>query len=153
MPLNFLIRQYQAADCATLSNLFYETVHTVNAKDYTNEQLFVWASDIHRLQRRQNDLSTQKTLIAEANGEIVGFGSIDNSGYLDLLFTHKDFQGQGIATALCDRLEKGFCVLTTYASVTAKPFFEHRGYTIVKEREVERCGVKLKNFEMIKRTL
>ena len=31
-------------DCKHLSELFYQTVNTVNAKDYTNEQLDVWAT-------------------------------------------------------------------------------------------------------------
>ena len=73
---------------------------------------------------------------------------MDKSGCLDLLYVHKDFQRQGIATALCDELEKGFTVIKTYASVTAKPFFEKRGYKTIKEQEVERLGIKLKNFEM-----
>ena len=40
--------------------------------------------------------------------------------------------------------------IKTYASITAKPFFESRGYAVVKEQEVERSGVKLKNYEMLK---
>ena len=85
------------------------------------------------------------------SGVIVGFGSIDKSGCLDLLFVHKDYQKQGIATALCNELEKGFPVIYTFASVTAKPFFESRGYVVVKEQEAERSGIRLKNFEMKKK--
>lgn len=33
------IRTYQQSDCKVLTELFYNTVHTVNAKDYTEEQL------------------------------------------------------------------------------------------------------------------
>ena len=72
-------------------------------------------------------------------------------GYLDLLFVHKDYQKQGISTALCNELEKGFSVINTFASITAKPFFENRGYSVVKAQEIERFGVKLKNFEMQKK--
>lgn len=46
------------------------------------------------------------TLVAVEDGCAVGFGDIDsNTGYLDRLYVHKDHQGMGIATALCDRLE------------------------------------------------
>lgn len=38
------IRKYLESDCKILSELFYNTVHTVNAKDYTKEQLDVWAT-------------------------------------------------------------------------------------------------------------
>ena len=74
------------------------------------------------------------------------------SGCLDLLFTHKDYQRQGIATALCNELEKGFSVINTFASVTAKAFFEKRGYAVIKSQQVERFGIKLKNFIMQKKT-
>lgn len=36
-----IIRKYQPSDCKELADLFYNTVHTVNAKDYTKEQLNV----------------------------------------------------------------------------------------------------------------
>lgn len=145
-----LIRQYKNEDCDTVSKLFYETVHSVNAKDYTAEQLSVWANNADSLKIRRDYLLKQFTLIAEIYGEIVGFGSIDKLGYLDLLFVHKDYQKQGIATALCNELEKGFSFINTFASITAKPFFESRGYVVVNEWEAERFGVKLKNFEMQK---
>ena len=146
-----IIRQYKNEDCNIVSKLFYETVHSVNAKDYTAEQLSVWANNADSLKSRSNDLLNQRTLIAEMNGVIVGFGSIDKSGYLDLLFVHKDYQKQGIAIALCNELEKDFAVIKTYASITAKQFFENRGYSVVKAQEVERSGVKLINYEMQKK--
>jgi len=144
------IRNYKDTDCNSISKLFYETVHNVNVRDYTDTQLTAWANSPDSLKLRRKDLVKQYTLIAEINGIIVGFGSIDNLGCLDLLFVHKDYQGKGIATALCNELEKGFTVVKTYASITAKPFFEKRGYVVNKEHEVERLGVKLKNYEMEK---
>lgn len=58
------------------------------------------------------------------NGIIVGFGDIDNTGYLDRLYVHKDYQNQGIAKAMCDKLEQhnAYNEITTHASITAKPF-------------------------------
>lgn len=145
-----IIRTYKDEDLNAISKLFFETVHTVNAKDYTKTQLFAWANCEDSLKKRFKDLREQNTLIAQLGADIIGFGSIDKSGYLDLLFVHKDFQGQGVATMLCNLLEKDFRTIKTYASVTAKPFFERRGYTVVSMRKTERSGVKLKSFEMVK---
>lgn len=39
-----VIREYQSLDCEVLAEFFYNTVHTVNVKDYTKEQLDVWAT-------------------------------------------------------------------------------------------------------------
>ncbi len=149
--INMEIRDYKVKDCDTVSKLFFETVHSINAKDYTDEQLFAWASSAEDFKsRRCRDLLEQRTVVAVIGEKIVGFASIDKSGELDLLFVDKDHQRQGIATALCDEVEKGFSVLTTYASITAKQFFEKRDYIVIKEQEVERFGVKLKNFKMKK---
>lgn len=38
------LRPYTLEDCEEISILFYETVHTVNAKDYSRQQLDVWAT-------------------------------------------------------------------------------------------------------------
>ena len=86
------------------------------------------------------------------DGCIVGFGDIDKYGYLDRLFVHKDFQGQGVASAICERLEVSITTdkITTHASITAKPFFEKRGYRVVKEQQVIRNAVCLTNYLMEK---
>ncbi len=147
-----IVRNYKLADIKILSELFYNTVHTVNAKDYTPNQLNAWASG--RIDRKAWNKSFEEhyTLVAEIDGKIVGFGDIDDSGYLDRLYVHKDYQGQGIATAICDRLEEhAKDDITVHASITAKPFFEGRGYAVVKEQEVERDGILLTNYKMMKK--
>lgn len=145
-----LIRRYEPSDCKDLVELFYNTVHSINAKDYTEEQLNVWATGAVDLEKWNKSLLDNFTVIAIENNIIVGFGDIDKSGYLDRLYVHKDYQNKGIATAICDVLEKAFDVdkISTQASITAKYFFEKRGYKVVKEQKVERKGVLLTNYVM-----
>lgn len=145
-----LIREYISSDCERLAELFFQTVHTVNAKDYIKEQLNVWATGNVDLSVWNNSFLEHYTLVALENNVIVGFGDIDNTGYLDRLFVHKDYQSQGIATALCDRLEAGFDRVTTHASITAKQFFMNRGYRLIKEQQVVRNGISLANYVMEK---
>lgn len=77
---------------------------------------------------------------------------MDETGYLDRLYVHKDYQGQGVASAICDEFERFAAgkTITTHASITAKPFFQHRGYHVVRKQEVIRRGVALTNFVMEK---
>ena len=146
------IRRYRQSDCKELTELFYRTVHTVNAKDYAEEQLDVWAPGQADLEKWNRSLQEHYSLVAIENGIIVGFGDIDKTGYLDRLFTHADHQGKGIATAICDRLELAVSGnVLTYSSVTARDFFEKRGYKVVKKQEVERQGIPLMNFVMEKK--
>ncbi|MFT4105238.1 MAG: GNAT family N-acetyltransferase [Lacrimispora sp.] len=145
------IREYRECDIQEITELFFNTVHGVCSKDYTQEQLNAWAGPVNADQWNRVFLE-HYTLVASENGTIAGFGDIDHTGYLDHLFVHKDYQGQGIATALCDSLETQFLVhaITTHASITAKPFFEARGYRVVKEQQVMRNGVVLTNYVMEK---
>ena len=39
------LREYMTSDCDQLARLFFQTVHSVNAKDYTKEQLDVYPYD------------------------------------------------------------------------------------------------------------
>lgn len=146
------IRRYRSEDCRRLTELFYDTVHSVNARDYAPEQLNVWATGQPDLEAWDRSLHAHESFVAEENGVIIGFGDIDQSGYLDRLFVDKDYQGRGVATALCDVLEAAVRPehYTTHASITARPFFEKRGYHVVRQQRVERQGVSLTNFVMEK---
>lgn len=147
-----VIRSYISSDCRSLAKLFYDTVHAVNAKDYTQAQRNVWATGDVDLEEWDQSFLDHHTFVAVENGVIVGFGDIDKTGYLDRLFVHKDHQGKGIAAAICDELERAVpnMKITTAASVTAKPFFEKRGYQVKKEQQVEREGILLTNYVMEK---
>ncbi len=144
------IREYQSSDCEELTKLFYNTVHTVNAKDYTEEQLDAWATGQVDLNKWDQSLREHYSIVAVENEMLVSFGDIDESGYLDHLFVHADYQGKGTGTMICNRLEQAVSGnIITHASITARPFFEKRGYRVVKEQQVERQGVFLTNFEMV----
>ena len=189
--LPFQLRPYRPADCASLAALFYDTVHTVNAKDYTNAQLDAWADGDVDPDAWNASFLSHTTYVAvlphenkdeagDGDGDdkyhgddedssyigreenchgddmkerIIGFGDMDASGYLDRLYVHKDYQGQGVATAICDRLEEEIQTdaFSTHASITARPFFEKRGYTVVKAQQVVRKGVSIRNYVMRKR--
>ena len=147
-----LIRPYRPSDLPALTRLFYDTVHTVNAADYSPDQLAAWATGQVDEARWNASLLAHRTLVAEVDGIIAGFADMTDEGYLDRLYVHRDFQRRGIAAALCDELESGCAapVLTTHASITARPFFEKRGWQAVRQQTVVRQGVELTNFVMEK---
>ena len=146
------LRPYCPTDCTVIAELFYQTVHTVNARDYTPQQLDAWASGQVDLEKWKESFLAHDTWVAVEKGILTGFADMDQSGYLDRLYVHKDFQDCGIATLLCNKLEQRCAAhrFTTHASITARPFFEKRGYQVVKEQQVERGGILLTNFVMVK---
>ena len=147
-----LLRKYEPSDGDAMAALFYDTVQSVNVGDYTKEQLDVWAPG--RIDREAWNVSflAHYTLVAGADEKIIGFGDIDAEGYLDRLFVHKDYQKRGVATALCNVLERVVRErnITAHVSITARPFFEHRGYRVIKAQQVSRQGIFLTNYVMEK---
>ena len=69
-----------------------------------------------------------------------------------IIWLRNNKQIVGIATAICDYLESKTNTdkITTHASITARPFFEKRGYVTVKEQQVIRHNVALTNYIMEK---
>ncbi len=119
------IREYQGPDCKILAKLFYDTVHRVNARDYTEEQLDVWATGWVDLEEWDRSFREHYSIVAVWGDVVVGFGDIDRTGYLDRLYVHADYQGRGVATAICNRLEQEIPGnIITHASVTARPFLK-----------------------------
>ena len=131
------IRRYNAADFDAAIRLFYNSVHSISNRDYFPEQLDAWAPDIDVIQRERR---LDERLL---------------SGYFDLLYVHPEYQRQGVATMIADNIEEhvtsqGARTITTDASITAKPFFEQRGYRVVKMQTAQIRGSSLVNFHMEK---
>lgn len=158
----FAVREFRVTDVDEIVTLLYETVHAVNAHDYTREQLAAWAPELSanerqdRIQRLTESLLRNSSWVAVRDATIVGFADITLDGYLDHLYVHKDFQGQGIALRLMHRIERegvghGVKEIRTDASITAKPFLEQMGYFVVCAQSVSVRGVSMGNFKMIKR--
>ncbi len=150
------LRKFSGEDTASLVSLFHDTVHTINGKDYPMEQLDAWAPVLPDLKKWRTRFKSSKTLIAEFDGKIVGFGNLENElSTIGLLYVHKDHQGQGVATALLKKLEKnlienGVKAATVEVSITARPFFERRGYRLVRENRKMLNGREFLDFIMEK---
>ncbi len=146
------IREYAPGDLEEILGLFCDTVHSVNAKDYSPEELDAWAGGNEDREKWNLSLLSHLSLVAEFRGEIVGFGDIAPDGYLDRLYVRGDFQSRGAGTALCGELERraGCARIYAHVSITARPFFEKRGYKTARECGAKRNGLILKNYLMEK---
>ncbi len=143
-----ILRKYQPDDFKEVLSLFKETVQKINCKEYTQEQIDAWIQ-IDPVQFKEK-LDMHKSYVVINQDKIVGFGDIDSFGYLDHLYVAADYQRMGIATLLTSQLEKEVSgSVYTDASITARPFFEHRKYKVITDQIVVKKGVKLKNFKMV----
>ncbi len=149
------VRTYSIGDTEEIIELFYDTVHEVNLRDYTRAQVDAWAPVDIDIEVWIRGLSSKFTYVAEEGNKIVGFGELEKNGHIDRFYCHKDFQRQGIGTQILEQIElkarslriKNLC---TEASITAKPFFARKGFVVVRQQKVERRGQKFINFLMEK---
>jgi putative acetyltransferase len=121
------------ADVPVLAAIFVASIEELTEDDYTEAQREAWASAADDEAAFGQRLSSQLTLVATLQGSPVGFISLKGADHLDLLYVHPGAARQGVATALCDAIEKlaaarGAENLTVDASDTAQPFFAQRGY-------------------------
>lgn len=153
----FYIRAYKLGDEAEIYQLFYDTVHSVNSKDYTKEQLDTWAPKNPDLSNWTNSLSKNQSFVAidTDSRRIIGFADLEENGCLNRGFVHKDYQEQGIGKALLiarenRAIELGIKQLFSEVSITAKPFFEKCGYVTINEQTKVLNGISFINYYMIK---
>lgn len=147
------VRKAKIEDAEELATLFFETVHAINKKDYTEEQIQAWAPQVWTAEGTAERLKDHITWVAVANDRIVGFVELKTSGYIDCFYCHKDFQRRGIGSLLFNSVEaaadkKRMQTLFADVSITAVPFFTHLGFEIMEEQQVIKNGVSLTNFRM-----
>lgn len=156
MNTDFTIRIAQQSDALELMSLFQETVLHINKRDYSEAEVADWASYGNDLSHIKDMIKTHYFIVAtNQQSQIVGFSSITYQGYLHSMFVHKDFQGKGIATILLNEIERyatatGIMRITSEVSLTARPFFEKRGYIVEVEQKRKANQLYLTNFWMAK---
>ena len=159
MKANFIIRAALQSDAVELKNLFQNTVLAINRRDYSQAEVEDWASCGDDLSNIEDMIKTHYFIVAiNQQLEIVGFSSITSQGYLHSMFVHKDFQGEGIATMLLNEIEQyaitnGIMRITSEVSLTARPFFEKKGYIVEEEQKRKANQLSLTNFWMAKQTI
>ncbi|MCF1685921.1 GNAT family N-acetyltransferase [Tetragenococcus halophilus] len=146
------IRDYTFSDKKETVKMIKQTIQEVNKNDYNKKQIVAWSSVDEYSWRASLKGHSAVVMVNDRNNEIIGFADMDNNGYLDQLFVHKDFQNQTIASKLIDYLEKSIQSkkFSTFASITAKPFFIARGYEVIRTNIVSLRGQQFKNYYMEK---
>ena len=149
------LRRYISSDLPNIAALFRETILKINVRDYSQEQVHIWSGRWQDLMERDAWFHAMYTLVAVNDSRLVGYGNVDDTGYVDHLYVRWDCQGQGIASEILQALESRcrklqISTVTVHASITARPFFEKHGYKVIREQLVELCGTMFINYAMAK---
>lgn len=150
------IKPYNIANASFLAAIYFHTIHNINAKDYSPEQVNAWAP-ISSLETEGWIKKWQKVppIIAFLDHQIVGFAEFEENGHVDCFYCHHEYQGCGIGSTLMKAIEdkareNNINRIFAEVSITARPFFESKGFSVVKKQSVNIRGATLINFVMEK---
>ena len=148
-------RLYEPNDLPCIAELYTASIRSLAAPFYSPEQIGAWAPSPPDVNRWRERLAALHTVVADCDGVLAGFASYREDGYLDFLFTHPAFARHGVATRLYLSVQSAVRVcgasrIFTHASLAARPFFEHHGFEVDAEENVECRGVYLRRFAMHK---
>lgn len=154
--MSIIFRVARISDLPEMQKLYIETIQAVCKNDYNKEQLKVWSLGVENTERWLEVIHSQFVLLAIIDNKITGFGTLKDGNYIDFFYIHKDFQRQGIADKILNELEieAAKChssVITSDISITAKPFFEKKGFVVKAEQRNIRLNVELINYKMEKK--
>ena len=149
------LRPFLAADTPVLAAIFVAAIEELTGEDYSEAQQEAWASVADDEEQFGKRLASELTLIATLQNSPVGFASLRGADHIDMLYVHPSAAGQGVASMLCDALEKlagarGTKSLTVDASDNAQEFFTKRGYVGKQRNTVTVGGEWLANTTMQK---
>ncbi len=95
------IRQAISADAPQIVRIYYDTIHRVNARDYSLEQVNAWAPAVpDPSEWARKRLATRITFVAEDQGAVLGFAELDRRGRIDCFYCHHDHQRCGIGSRI-----------------------------------------------------
>jgi len=154
-PNSIKIRLFNKQDTEQIAQLFHETVREINISDYSANQVTAWAPDDIYFRDWASVCSQKFTYVADDNGTIAGFGQLESDGHIDCFYCHKNYQRMGVGSKIYHAIEaKAYELkihrLYTEASITAKPFFQPMGFSVIKKQQVQRRGESFINYAMEK---
>ena len=149
------IRKYKPGEEHAIWDIFYNSIHQINVQDYTQKQIEAWApSDLDESIWSKKIIDINPYAVLE-NGIISAYANLQEDGYIDHFFCHHKYQRQGIGSFLYSRIEKivvsnGIPQLRSDVSITAKPFFESKGFVVSKKQLLIMRGQELTYYKMLR---
>lgn len=149
-----VLRRYEEHDAAATAEAFQEAIRVTAAKHYSPAQVDAWAGGVIDLVAWSARRAAAWTVVAEADGDVVGFSDLTSDGELDMLFVHPVAAGRGFARLLVEAVlgearQRGLRTVGTRASRAARPAFERLGFVVDAENTENRVrGVRVPNYDM-----
>lgn len=147
---NLIIRKATSKDAERIFEVHRESVLNVEDYLYSEKLRNAWAPENSI---RANKITTSEkyyTAVATINSKIVAFGSIYKNE-LNLLYTHPNFQNNGIATLILKHLEdKLIKPIELKVPKNSVHFYSKKGYKIQAKTNIIISNQSLDSFLALK---
>ncbi len=152
---HYEIRWAHADEWTSAMKMIWKTFLEYEGSDYTREGIknffdFITDDDLYESFLR----GEYQMMVALADGEIIGAGSLRNRNHLSLLFVDERFHRMGVGSAILDRLchylktEAGEHRMSLEAAPYAVNFYRKQGFRQVKP-EMEYSGIRVTAMEKL----
>lgn len=134
------LRWGQASDHGPVADVMFDAVRNGRSR-YSDEQRAAWVSAPRSGPAWDQRLGSQDVILAEADGDVLGFMSLAPAGYIDFAYIRPRAQGTGHFRLMYEQLlqrarEKGVRRLWLHASLMAEPAFRSLGFKVVRRETV-----------------
>jgi GNAT superfamily N-acetyltransferase len=152
------IRRYKPGDEERLWQLYHDTTHFINGRDYTPEQCERWAPSVADMPAWRERVRGKNPFVAEEDGKILGFAELEDDGHIDYFYCDHEHQRRGIGSKLYEAIEREagqmkIPRLHAAVSLNAKAFFLRMGFQVGKEQRNTICGAVAPNYIMEKKLM
>jgi putative acetyltransferase len=151
------VRSFHPADAPALAQLFFDAIHQIAHRHYSDDQVRVWAPEVPRPEQFITWASDGRLFLVAVNekDEPLAFGDLQSDGHIDHLYCRPDIAGTGVTSIVYDALEAaakedGFTLIYVDASEPARRFFLRKGFRTDHRRDFLVGDVPIHNYRMEK---
>jgi ribosomal protein S18 acetylase RimI-like enzyme len=141
------IRRMESGEAEAVATLVMASFSECVAADYGPEGVETFTEFARPASLIERDQTDHSTLVAEADGRLLGMVQLQRPGHVRMLFVAPDMQRQGIGRALLDaaleiaaRQHPDVTTVTVNSSPYAVEPYRRMGFAVVGPPEIK-CGV------------
>jgi len=153
------LRRARAGDGAAICEIQIAAIRELGRSHYTQAEVDAW-SGVHdgslSPERSEGAVLESFTIVAEASGSIIAFGTLDDNGEVGAVYVRPEWTRQCIGSAVLSELlseagRRGLAHVCTKASLSGEAFYAQAGFEAQERRRHRfRSGEKIDYIWMVK---
>ena len=134
------VRKAKTEEAQAIIDLHVDTVRRINSRDYSTDQIDFWIGK-RKVEITEAMIKAKEYYVAvDETGHVFGMGHMKDNNITGL-YVSADHQQEGIGSAILGRMEKdaienGAVMMEIESTLTAAPFYRHKGYHEIGRRKV-----------------